>query len=75
MAIKENISDGGKDYMAIQEAAGYIFMGQNGWETLHTRGVNAELGKPSKAEWLYSGSCYLWSFILCIKQSGGLDYS
>lgn len=42
---------------------------------LFTRGVNAELGKHSKAKWLYSGSCYLWSFILCIKQFGGLDYS
>lgn len=40
-----------------------------------TRGVNAELGKRSEAEWLHSGSCYLWSFILCIKQFGGLDYS
>lgn len=58
MAIKENVSDSGKDYVAIQEVVAYIFMDRRGWKTFHTQGVHAELGKHSKAERLYWGSCY-----------------
>lgn len=58
MAIKEDASDAGKNYVMPQEVLGYIFTDENGQKTFPTQGAQAELGKHSKAERFYLGSCY-----------------
>lgn len=40
---------------------GYIFTEENGRKPFPTQGAHAELGKHSKAERFYLGSCYWWS--------------
>lgn len=75
MVIKENISDGGKDYYDHLGSSRLHIYGPRWLQTPSHEELMRNLESALRLSGCARGSCYLWSFILCIKQFGGLDSS